>query len=178
LDALTWAVGSPEARETEYPKSSPGYKGIKRQCDISVAGTYRLLAAAWVDPSGNVPQPEVIKKALCEYGPISAGIYATPTLQSYGGPDTEVFSEVVNSADSNHAILIIGWDNNKQAWLIKNSWGERWGFAGYAWVKFGSNNVGRFPVWAKAPIPGVKITSFLEGEMRKLSGLAGRSRSR
>jgi C1A family cysteine protease len=171
LETLTWAVGTAESKEVEYPKSSPGYKGSKGSCDVSVVGNYRLLAAAWIDASGNVPQAGIIKKALCEYGPISASINATAAMQSYGGPDSAVFSEPTSSLETNHAILIIGWDNAKDAWLIKNSWGPKWGFDGFAWVKFGSNNVGRWPVWAKAPAPGTTMSLSLKSEMDKLQSI-------
>ena len=42
-----------------------------------------------------------------------------------------------------HAVTIAGWDDNKQAWLIKNSWGEKWGDKGYGWVKYGKQDLSR-----------------------------------
>lgn len=36
-----------------------------------------------------------------------------------------------------HAIAAVGYDDNKQALLIKNSWGERWGDKGYGWLPYG-----------------------------------------
>jgi cathepsin L len=53
----------------------------------------------------------------------------------------------------NHAVLLIGWDDEKQAWLIKNSWGEQWGEKGFAWIKYGSNNIGVFAAWVDTGYP-------------------------
>ena len=43
--------------------------------------------------------------------------------------------------------MLVGWDDNKQAWLIKNSWGKDWGEDGFGWVKYDSNNIGLFAAW-------------------------------
>ena len=46
-------------------------------------------------------------------------------------------------------ILIVGWDDEKGAWLIKNSYGPKWGEGGFGWIKYRSNNIGK---WAAAVV--------------------------
>lgn len=36
-----------------------------------------------------------------------------------------------------HAVLCVGYDMIKQAFLIRNSWGPDWGLKGYFWMPFG-----------------------------------------
>ena len=48
-------------------------------------------------------------------------------------PTTSIFIPGVS-----HCVTIIGYDERKKAWKIKNSWGTDWGEAGYMWIKYHS----------------------------------------
>jgi C1A family cysteine protease len=45
-----------------------------------------------------------------------------------------VYSSTVKG-NFHHAMCIVGWDTEKQAFLIQNSWGEEWGDSGRLWAK-------------------------------------------
>jgi C1A family cysteine protease len=167
--ALPWATTTSVADETAYPSAG----GVKNAvCKAHAAGTHKLLAADWIDSSGNVTDTAQLKQAICQYGPISVSIFASPALTHYRGPAGAVFDENNNANGTNHAILLIGWDDEKQAWLIKNSWGPDWGFdQGFGLIRYGSNNIGRWPFWAKAPPPNFNIPAQLKFEIDKLHAL-------
>jgi len=44
-------------------------------------------------------------------------------------------------------VIIIGWDDIKGAWLVKNSWGTNWGKDGYCWIKYNVSDIGSFGIW-------------------------------
>lgn len=107
-------------------------------------------------PHEVAPQTE-IKRALITYGPIATSIVFDNCLKIYGGG---IFNEEQNwelnakgkktLRPGNHIVLIVGWDDQKGAWLIKNSYGTEWGETGYGWIKYGSNNIGQFAAWILA----------------------------
>ncbi len=100
-----------------------------------------------------------LKKALCSYGPLAVAIFANdPGFLAY---TSGVYSGTIKAGNSvfdgpgppklvDHAVLLVGWDDGKQAWLIKNSWGFGWGEKGYMWIRYGSNNIGYGAAWVVA----------------------------
>lgn len=107
---------------------------------------YDAVATGFVDASVQIPSVPKIKQALCQYGPLSVSVRATPAFQAY---KSGVFNEQ-SPDNTNHAITLIGWDDSKGAWLIKNSWGTGWGMSGYMWISRTSNKIGRAAQWIKA----------------------------
>ena len=108
-----------------------------------------LKAASWDyvnSPPDKLPTVEQLKTALIEHGPLVAPIFYDECLANYRGG---VFNEK-DLGMINHVVLLVGWDDEKQAWLVKNSWGEEWGEKGFGWIKYGSNNIGVFAAWIDA----------------------------
>jgi C1A family cysteine protease len=80
-----------------------------------------------------------IKSALMEHGGIACCYYSSSSYMvdfiHYQPPSTTELP--------NHAVTIVGWDDNKVtqapepgAWICKNSWGENWGFDGYFYISY------------------------------------------
>ena len=112
----------------------------------------RYKASAWgyVVSEAVIPSVVQMKAALCEHGPLVVAMKATPLFQVY---TAGIFKEVLTGPDSNainHAVTVVGWDDSKQAWLIKNSWGRLWGIQGYGWIAYGSNNIGYAASWIES----------------------------
>jgi len=98
-------------------------------------------------PPDKLPSVKQLKEALLEHGPLVVLIRIDEPLKAYRGG---VFNER-NPATVNHAVLMLGWDDGKRAWLLLNSWGTQWGEGGYMWIAWGSNSVGMYAAWIEVP---------------------------
>jgi hypothetical protein len=114
----------------------------------------RALAWGYVNEKkpDELPTVAQLKQALVEHGPIAAPLYGDRCFSVY----KEGVFNGRNNGIPTHVVVLIGWDDEKQAWLIKNSWGERWGEKGYAWVAYGSNNIGLYAAWIQ-PSPSTEV---------------------
>jgi hypothetical protein len=124
------------------------YTGVKVPCPGAPPKLFQVSDWEFVDPDPNpqslIPTQAQIKQALCTYGPIIVGVKGgTFLFSTYTGG---VLIEN-DQSQPDHALLIIGWDDNAEntgqgAWLIKNSWGDTWGFNGFGYVGYQTNSIG------------------------------------
>ncbi|HVP56693.1 MAG TPA: C1 family peptidase [bacterium] len=122
---------------------------------------YQKTLLDWRVISGvNPPAVDVLKSYIQTYGPICTTMYAgngdqwRSEFQAYDGSYTLYH---VGGEQPNHAVLIVGWDDNAAyqggtgAWIVKNSWGTYWGGTcgygterGYFKIAYGSAQIGAY----------------------------------
>jgi TolA-binding protein len=153
---FTWMVFDYLQREGAPTEAQVPYLERDATCNTKVKPEHELVTWGFVDKQGSVPPVGSIKEALCKFGPVSSSVAATPTFIAYTGG---VFEES-NATNTNHAVMIVGWDDKRGAWLVRNSWGTWWGEDGYIWVKYGSNRIGANAVWALTEAEAPKTTTF------------------
>lgn len=139
------------------PCSPPGYN--RTECGPPVP--YCLLSQscqAKVDSEKFVPNLKVvdwkridqneteIAAQLMNYGPLSVALNAE-LLQFYFGGVFDPF--LCNPKALNHAVLLVGWGvresrifGTKPYWIVKNSWGSKWGENGYFRILRGKGKCG------------------------------------
>ncbi|MFH1221065.1 MAG: C1 family peptidase [Candidatus Eisenbacteria bacterium] len=110
----------------------------------------------------SLPPTNVLKAYLMTYGPLFIGINAGhgdawySEFLNYDGSYTLHYTDHVGYRDLNHAVLLVGWDDNlihsggQGGWIVKNSYGALWGGpcgygdeGGYFTIAYGSAGIGR-----------------------------------
>lgn len=160
FDALRRLASTGTGDGTAYP-----YTRRNTSCDLRKATPYHWSAWGRVGTScegGFCPIASVadIKAALCRHGPVMTSLVVNDGFQAHypplhleqgtDAPAVEVLNDPTPKLATNHAVLIVGWDDEKQAWQIKNSWGTTWGYEGYAWVHYKGHKVGTGATWVEA----------------------------
>ena len=95
------------------------------------------------------PTVKEIKEAICKYGPVYSSLKVTELFKAYAGGIYDEKVSVSGPRDTNHAIVIVGWDDSKNAWLVRNSWSSGWGEGGYVWIEYGCANIGNNVAWIR-----------------------------
>jgi hypothetical protein len=128
------------ARESDFPYVANGVA-----CALGDKPDY-LSVGRWgyVATDTTVPPVAAIKTAIYKHGSVSAGVYADDYFMGYSGG---VYGNDRTFDTINHAVVIVGWDDAKGAWLVKNSWGPSWGKNGFMWIQYNSNNIGMAAAW-------------------------------
>jgi hypothetical protein len=106
------------------------YKGYESACPTT--GTeYKI--SAWK----NTTDLNTIKYALQNYGALLCGFAVYSDFSYYG---SGVYKYSSGYLRGYHAVLLVGFDDAKQAFKVKNSWGTGWGENGYFWIGYDQMN--------------------------------------
>jgi len=85
-----------------------------------------------------VAQTELdIKAALVAGLPISFGFEVKQSFESSVVASTGIYQPKANETIlGGHAVCIVGYDDDKQMFIVRNSWGDTWGLQGYFWMPY------------------------------------------
>ena len=88
---------------------------------------------------------ESIKSSIIFNNPVMCGIFVNRTFMNLN-KDNHLYNPA-NISDSGHAVVIIGFDDAKQEFIMRNSWGTNWGDDGYFRMTYKSFKKCSFDWW-------------------------------
>lgn len=111
-------------------------------------------------------EPDVasIKAALLEHGPLSTTMAVYFDFFFYRGG---VYATSTGTLAGYHAVLIVGFDDEAEAFLVKNSWGDQWGEDGYFRIAY--SEVSGPSLFGARPWPGFGALAYAPAEASPVS---------
>jgi C1A family cysteine protease len=85
-----------------------------------------------------VQDENVMKGCLAQGYPFVAGFTVYESFESQQVAQTGVVPMPAPGEQTvgGHAVLVVGYDDSKSMWLVRNSWGTTWGIQGYFWMPY------------------------------------------
>jgi C1A family cysteine protease len=120
------------AVEKDFP-----YRAADVACR-SVSTSYKIDKWGYVGYQNSIPSTSAIKTAIYQYGPVTVAVCADRYFDAY---KSGVFNRSA-SGQTNHAVVLVGWDDSQNCWIMRNSWGKSWGESGYMRIAYGTSKIG------------------------------------
>ncbi len=82
----------------------------------------------------NVQDETEVKNHLAAGFPVLAGIVTDRPFFNFRGGG--VYKNFSGQGSGGHAVVVVGYDDGRQAFRLINSWGRQWGDGGFGWISY------------------------------------------
>lgn len=140
-------------------ESDDNYRDYSQSCNSSVNSFAYISNLYYLPNRSNSGYEDILKNIIMEFG----GVFSSMTWSGrYYNSNARTY-RYTGTAVQNHAILIVGWNDNMTvtvngrtstgAWIAKNSWGSSWGDNGYFYIAYDDTRInGETAIWTSREI--------------------------
>lgn len=131
--------------EKDYP-----YTATDSPCQTGINFDTKIANWAYVHGQKfSSASNDELKTVILENGPIVVDITSNADFKTYASGIYNTCVSNPHLSNGNHIVVIVGWDDTDQYWIIRNSWGEKWGEQGYMRIKYNCNDIAKMASFIK-----------------------------
>jgi C1A family cysteine protease len=158
--------GTPDQACMPYASGAHG-DDTKCQAACSDVSSRAMKARAFTTPSKGALAVNAVKEAL-KKGPLMTSMTVYDDFMYYTGG---IYKHVTGGVAGGHAVSIVGFSDEHESWIVRNSWGTGWGDKGFfeiAWEDDSGLGESTWGFDVPAPGPFIAIADLRDGAL--LSG--------
>lgn len=137
-----------------FTKDYGPYQGREMRCKAGDFRRFKIADWGFVDGGRGyetVSDTQLVKNAIKATGSVSVAVCANNSWDGYRGGVHRGRARQIN-----HAVVLVGWKDDRAVpeggyWIMRNSWGERWGLDGYMHIAYGADGIGTQAMFAVVP---------------------------
>ena len=160
----SWMGAADDSGDLAYPASVAEMKTTIPN-ELAFEDRAHLKTCMFVNINGTSEDKQTVKQLVMDNGGVGISFYATNSTSAavddgIYNAEKNAFYDPVDHHSTNHAVTIVGWDDNfskdnfnsnnrpehNGAWLIRNSWTtgdfeHNQNYAGYFWMSYENRNI-------------------------------------
>ncbi len=119
--------------ESTWPYKPERFTVRPSQKCFDYAIAKRITAYAKVDQTA-----AALKGQLAAGNPIAFGFLVPSSFEDVSVAGSGVFKmpRLAETINGGHAVVLVGYDDARGAFVVRNSWGQFWGERGYVWMPY------------------------------------------
>ena len=153
IDAANYLIENGVPDEGCYPDPHRAYDYPFITLDGWENRTVKITEWGWVENT-----EESIKSALIEYGPLVFCAFFWKDFYSY---KQGIYKHRLGEIVGGHVMAIVGYNDSEECWIVKNSWGTKWGDDGWLKISYDAGMI--TDTWYKAEDDNCTGIMYLDG---------------
>jgi len=115
------------------------YSGVDNNCSSTCSdwSSRALHINGWNWVTNENEDVNAVKSAIAQ-GPVPCRMEVYTDFYSYSGG---IYSYTSGNLEGGHFVVLVGWDDAYDCWIVKNSWDSSWGENGYFRIKRGETKI-------------------------------------